>query len=56
MKKKYTIFRVQTNGTLVDMNWGRYDKIEDAEAVAMNFDFDTELVVLPIFVPSKKLD
>ena len=56
MKKMYTIFRVLTNGTLADMNWSRYDKIEDAEAQAMDFDYDDELVVLPVFVPSKKLD
>ena len=56
MKKQYTVFEVLKNGQLSDMGWTRYDKEEDAIMEAMSFDYDVELLVLPIYVPTKLQD
>jgi len=54
MKKYYTVFKINNETRLLqDCGWGRYENEQDAINEVLTFDYNDELVVLPIYVPSK---
>lgn len=54
MKKYYTAFVISAEqGYLKDFGWNRYEKEQDAIDEVLLFNYSVELIVLPIYVPTK---
>lgn len=54
MKKYYTVFRINPDtGLLEDKGWTRHKTKESCIEDVLDFNYNEELVILPIYVPTK---